>query len=116
LVHLPSIEKAVSEMARVLSSGGRLIVSDVHPVPILLGWQAQFRTASGGTGFMRIHPHLLSEYVQAFIGAGLLVASCAEPRLTPESAITPAAQRLPEANLAAWVGLPGVVIWELEKP
>jgi ubiquinone/menaquinone biosynthesis C-methylase UbiE len=116
LVHLPNIGKAVSEMARVLRPGGRLVVSDVHPVPILLGWQAQFRTASGGAGFMRIHPHLPSEYIEAFIGAGLQVASCFEPRLTPESAVTPAAERLPEANLAAWVGLPGVVIWELEKP
>jgi hypothetical protein len=26
-----------------------------------------------------------------------------------------ATERLPEANHAAWVGLPGVVIWDLEK-
>ena len=59
---------------------------------------------------------MLSEYLEAFIGAGLRVESCAEPGLTAESAITPAAERLPDANLAAWVGLPGVVVWELEKP
>jgi hypothetical protein len=29
--------------------------------------------------------------------------------------VTAAAERLPEANRAAWVGLPGVVIWDLEK-
>jgi hypothetical protein len=28
----------------------------------------------------------------------------------------PAAERLPEANRAAWVGLPGVLIWDLERP
>jgi hypothetical protein len=30
--------------------------------------------------------------------------------------VTAAAERLPEANRAAWVGLPGVVIWDLERP
>ena len=42
--------------------------------------------------------------------------ACHEPRLTPESAVTVTAEPLPEANRAAWVGLPGVIIWELEKP
>jgi hypothetical protein len=30
--------------------------------------------------------------------------------------ITVAAERLPEVNRAALVGLPGVVLWDLEKP
>ena len=115
-VHLTEFEGAVLELARVLRPGGRLVISDVHPFLILLGWQAQFRTADGGAGFIRIHPHLLSDYCAAAIAAGLNVSACYEPRLTPESAVTPAADRLPEANEAAWVGLPGVVIWELEKP
>jgi len=115
LVHLKDIRRAIAEMARVLRPGGRLIISDVHPMPILLGWQAQFRTAEGDAGFMRIHPHLLSDYCEAAIAAGLAVLSCAEPRLTPASAITPAAEILPDANLAAWVGLPGVVVWEFQK-
>jgi ubiquinone/menaquinone biosynthesis C-methylase UbiE len=115
LVHLPEIGKAVAELARVVRPGGRVIISDVHPFPVLLGWQAQFRTAGGGTGFMRLHPHLPSEYCAAFAAASLQVRGCHEPRLTAEAAATPAAERLPDANRAAWVGLPGVVIWDLEK-
>jgi SAM-dependent methyltransferase len=115
MVHLPEVGLAVAELARVVRPGGRVIISDVHPFIVLLGWQAQFRTASGGTGFMRLHPHLPSDYCQAFAAAGLRVRSCHEPRLTAEAAVTVAAERLPEANRAAWVGLPAVLIWDLEK-
>ena len=116
LVHLPDLHGAMAEFERVLHPGGRVIVSDVHPFLTLLGWQAQFRTGSGGAGFMRLHRHLLSDYVAAAAAAGLRVRSLQELPLTPESAITAASERLPEANHAAWVGLPGVVVWEFEKP
>jgi SAM-dependent methyltransferase len=115
LVHLPEVGKAVAELARVVRPGGHVIISDVHPFLVLLGWQAQFRTASGGAGFMRLHPHLPSDYCQAFAAAGLRVRTCHEPRLTPQAAVTVATERLPDANHAAWVGLPGVIIWDLEK-
>ena len=115
LVHLPEVGHAIAELARVVRPGGRVIISDVHPFVVLLGWQAQFRTAGGATGFMRLHPHLASDYCQACAAAGLRVRACLEPLLTPESAATPAAERLPEANRAAWVGLPGVLIWDLKR-
>ena len=115
LVHLPEVGRAIAELARVVRPGGRVIISDVHPFLVLLGWQAQFRTAGGGAGFMRLHPHLPSAYYQAFAATGLCVRSCHEPPLTPEAAVTAATERLPEANRAAWVGLPGVVVWDLER-
>ena len=33
-----------------------------------------------------------------------------------DSAVTVAQGPIPEANAAAWVGLPGVIVWELAKP
>jgi ubiquinone/menaquinone biosynthesis C-methylase UbiE len=116
LVHLSELTGAMAEFARVLRPGGRVIISDVHPFLIMLGWQAQFRTEGGGAGFMRLNGHLLSDYGRAIAGAGLRIRSSQEIRLTPDSAITVATERLPEANRAAWVGLPGVMIWDLEKP
>jgi SAM-dependent methyltransferase len=115
LVHLPDVDDAIRELARVVRPGGRVIISDVHPFLILLGWQAQFRTASGEAGFMRLHPHLPSDYCRAYAAAGLRVRGCHEPPLTPEAAVTVAAERLPDANRAAFAGLPGVIVWDLEK-
>ena len=115
LVHLSGLSDVMTDFARVLRTGGRAIVSDVHPFLVMLGWQAQFRTEGGGAGFMRLHSHLPSDYSRAAGAAGLRVRSFEELRLTPEAAVTAAAERLPEANHAAWVGLPGVVIWDLEK-
>ncbi len=115
LVHLSDLGGAISEFARVVRPGGRVIISDVHPFLILLGWQAQFHAASGGAGFIRLYPHLPSDYCQAYAAGGLRIRSCYEPRLTPEAAVTAAAERLPDANRAAFVGLPGVIIWDLEK-
>jgi len=116
LVHLPDPGPAIQEFARVVRPGGRIVISDVHSFVIALGWQAQFRTASGETAFMRIHAHLASDYCRAAVAAGLRIRGCHEPALTPEAAVTPAAERLPEANRAAFVGLPGVIVWDLEKP
>ena len=114
LVHVADLTTAIGELARVVRPGGRVVISDVHPFLVLLGWQAQFPT-DHGRAYMRLHAHLPSDYATAALDAGLAVRGYAEPRLTVDAVATPAAEHIPDANRAAYVGLPGVLVWEFER-
>ncbi len=117
LAHLPSLEGAVGELARVLTPGGRLIVSVLHPFQALLGWNAPFSGADGARGFVREHPHLHADYLDAFATAGLEITECLEPTIGREelSAKRRAFRHLPDATAAAYLGLPAVLVWAARK-
>lgn len=63
---------------------------------------------------MRLHRHLPSGYIGAANSAGLRLRSLEEPALTATAAATVAADIVPDANRAAFAGLPAVSIWEFE--
>ncbi|MDD7933123.1 class I SAM-dependent methyltransferase [Actinomycetospora straminea] len=114
LVHVADLATAIGELARVVRPGGRIVVSDVHPFLVMLGWQAQFPTDQC-RAFMRLHAHLPSDYTTAALDAGLTVRAHAEPCLSAEAVATPTADLIPDANRAAYVGLPGVIVWEFGR-
>jgi len=118
LAHLPDLAGAVTELARVVRPGGRLVISVLHPFQALLGWHAPFSDAGGQRAFVREHPHSHADYFAAFGAVGLRVAGCLEPRITEAEAGAKrrAFRHIPEATVEAYIGVPGVLVWDLGKP
>jgi SAM-dependent methyltransferase len=117
LAHLAELRAGVAELARVLKPGGRLVVSVLHPFQAHLGWHARFADAQGRRGFVREHAHTHADYLAAFRSEGLRVRGAVEPDLTEDqvSAMRRAFQHIPEATTQAYVGLPAVLVWDVEK-
>ncbi|HEV7774429.1 MAG TPA: class I SAM-dependent methyltransferase [Conexibacter sp.] len=117
LAHLDDMTAGVGELARVLRPGGRLTVSVLHPFQAHLGWHAPFADARGERRFVREHPHTHADYLDAFAAAGLALRGCAEPVLTQQQvqAKRRAFRHIPEATRQAYLGLPCVLVWEVEK-
>jgi ubiquinone/menaquinone biosynthesis C-methylase UbiE len=117
LEHVADLDAAMAELGRVVRPGGRVVLSDLHPSAIALGGAAYFQDASGAAGVVRGQNHLHGEYLRAFHRAGLTVLQCLEPRFgSSEAAMQgPASTFIPAAAEAAYVGLPGALVWELER-
>ena len=61
--------------------------------------------------------HLHGEYLDAFTAARLEVVRFVEPRYGPAEAgmQAMAAHFIPEATQGAFVGMPGALVWQLER-
>ena len=112
--HLPSIDPTVSELARVVRPGGRLLISNIHPSMSIVGAHAAFRDVNNEARFMRSHVHSVSTYLQSFRDHGLTVLQCAEPSWHLDLAMAKFGYVGESVVRAAVVGLPMALIWELE--
>jgi len=116
--HCPDLAPPLLELARVVRLGGRLIISDFHPMLGLLGNTALFLDIEGKPAFVESYPHLCSDYLVAFNTTNLLVRTCLEPRYTREH-LSILTAYLPKKSHAAiesgMLGLPGALIWDLER-
>jgi SAM-dependent methyltransferase len=114
LAHFEDLVPPLRELARVVRGGGRLVLSDLHPVTIATGAHASFEDASGSRAVMRnyLHPH--SAYLKAFEQVGLQVMDCLETVWTEEEEIQSVElERFPGLMQAALGGLPIVLGWDL---
>jgi len=117
LTHLEDPAPAVAELARVVRPGGRIVLSDVHPCWVALGAQAAFRDVDDRRGYIHNHVHWPGAYLAAFRETGLEVLACHEPVYRREE-IDLWIDRLEiDVDVAseALVGMPAVLIWELER-
>jgi ubiquinone/menaquinone biosynthesis C-methylase UbiE len=119
LTHVERLAPVMSEFARVLKPGGCAILSDMHPFMAMTSGVAAFPTDDGklGVPFVLNCVHQVSEYIQAFLEAGLVVAGCQEPAVT-EAMLPrfPTFVAYPEATREAFLGLPYLLIWRLARP
>jgi ubiquinone/menaquinone biosynthesis C-methylase UbiE len=117
LAHLADLGPAVAELARVLKPGGRLVASVVHPFLAHVGWHALFADVSGRRSYIREHPHTHADYMTAFESRDLTVLGCLEPKLAAEHVRRKrrAVGHIPDATMAAYVGLPAVLVWEAQR-
>ena len=117
LAHVIDLHAAVAELGRVLADDGCLVASVLHPFQAFLGWHAPFEDEEGRRRFVREHTHTHADYLSAMRAANLVVTECFEPTLSAEAvnAKRRAVRHIPDATLAAYVGLPAVLIWAAIK-
>ena len=78
--HVADLERALSEIARVLRPGGVLLLSDFHPYATLRGWQRAFTDAESGRSFaIENHPHLFDAYLRCFNKLNIVLETLEEP-------------------------------------
>jgi SAM-dependent methyltransferase len=117
LAHVADLDAAVGELARVLRPRGRCVMSALHPFQAILGWHAPFADDAGARHFVREHAHTHADYLAAFRSANLRLVNCLEPEFAAAEveAKRRAFLNIPAAALAAYVGLPAVLVWDVEK-
>jgi ubiquinone/menaquinone biosynthesis C-methylase UbiE len=118
LTHCPDLGPPIAELARVVRPGGRLVVSDFHPMMVALGGSAFFVAADGTAGHVRSYFHSHGAHLAAFGDAGLEVLKCVEPTATEAHLLAMSGGLLhlaPEAFRDALVGLPQALVWELVR-
>jgi hypothetical protein len=72
--------------------------------------------AVGEMHYVENRYHALGSYIDAFRGAGLDITACAEPTMDrSQTQRMPAHEAYPEANDAAFDGLPYILVWVATK-
>ena len=116
LGHLEDPVPAIRELARVLQPNAPLVISHLHPFATeLLKIQPTFIRQDGSAAYVREHTHYHGHLLEAFADAGLRVRSCVEPRLTGQIAAELAPPKHASSYERALTGLPGFVVWELQR-
>jgi ubiquinone/menaquinone biosynthesis C-methylase UbiE len=133
LAHVPALGRAIAEFARVLRTGGHLVISDAHHELVFRGSVVKALTSIGEPGLVATYRHTTGDFLRAALPAGFLVRRCEDPRGVrahdepppPRPSLTEMPLGtwhdwpwsllavIPDAARAAWA-TPSVVIWDFE--
>ncbi|MEV4359863.1 class I SAM-dependent methyltransferase [Nonomuraea sp. NPDC049625] len=128
LVHVPDLAPVLAEFARVLRTGGHLIITDPHPMATYLAPAAPSPGPDGSPALPADRPRSLSDYLAAALPLGFQVRHCEEPRrpplplvpgTRPPDPLPPQGSYeimywCPEAADAAMSGMPVAVVWHFQ--
>jgi SAM-dependent methyltransferase len=81
LTHAPSLRPALAELARVLTPGGHLVLSDSAGLAAGLRPPIVVAATDGRPRYLPHHNRRASEYLKAALPLGFEVRRCEEPRL-----------------------------------
>ena len=118
LTHVERLAPVIAEFVRVLRPGGHAVLSDMHPMMAMTSGVAAFPTPDGklGVPYVVNRVHQVSEYIDAFLSAGLHIRACLEPSVTEEMLPRfPTFAAYPDATREAFLALPYLLIWRLAR-
>ncbi len=111
LGHMPPVESAIAELARLVRPRGVLIVTDFHPGSLEHGWKRTFRS-HGELYELETHSYRPQQLFDSAVAAGLVLEEFLEPCFDePERALFIEAgkpdlfdqvRRIPAVFLARW--------------
>lgn len=129
LTHLPRLDKAIAEFARVIRPGGHLVISDIHHEMVLRGSIPPVEIG-GRPGRLPAYRHYAGDYLSPALASGFQLKACKEPRVlhngpTPPPATEPGPWQtwpwslsalVPEATQAANRETPALTVWHFQLP
>ena len=109
LGHIPELEPVIKKVSRIITSRGRVIVSDIHPYwPISGHDYAEFFDGSGQEYRIPEYAHLFEEYWNTFRRFRFSIEGVKEPKIDDRLI-----ERFP--GLKEWKGVPLALILKARK-
>lgn len=134
LTHVPDLRPVMAQFARVVRSGGHVVITDAHHELVFRGSIVKAPGPNGEPGLVETHRHTLGDFLRAALAVGLQVRRCEEPGLSshdsrsqpppspadltvggPEDWPWTLLPLVPAAAQAAWE-VPAVVVWDFVRP